>query len=43
MKGLETRLEGIEGVQETQFWIKDIATATGVAYIFGESNRHCFQ
>jgi hypothetical protein len=38
MRGVETRLEGSAGVEETAAWVRRIADATGVEAIIGESN-----
>ena len=38
MKGIETRLELSRGIQETESWVRDVATEVGVECIVGESN-----
>jgi hypothetical protein len=38
MRGVETRLEDIKGVEETERWIREVAAHAGVAPILGETN-----
>jgi hypothetical protein len=38
MRGVETRLEQSDGIEETTAWVRKIAQATGVEAIIGESN-----